>query len=102
MWAEHRRFPLDVGVNPQVDGHHDQEQNQVGHGPENQVAPAEDGRQLGAVLKVADAVPPQAGHGAHEDRDGPHQHDEQGHPPLGQVTVDLPVHHRDVALQGDH
>lgn len=98
---EHGRLLLDVGVDPQVDGHHHQEHHQVGHGPEDQVASAEDGGQLGAVVQVADAVPAEAGHSPHEDGDGPHQHDQQGHPPLRQVAVDFPVHDGDVALQGD-
>lgn len=98
---QHRRPSLDVGVDPHVDGHHHQEDHQVGHGPEDQVAPAEDGGQLGAVAQVADAVPAQTGHCAHENGDGPHRHDQQGHPPLRQVAMHFPVHHGDVALQGD-
>ena len=98
---EHRGLPLDVAVDPHVDGHHDEEHHQVGHGPEDQVAPAEDRRQLGAVVQVADAVPAQTRHGPHEDGDAPHQHDEQGHPPLRQVAVGLEVHDGDVSLQSD-
>lgn len=99
---QHGRLLLDIQINPYVNGHHDEKHHQVGHRPEDQVTPAEDGRQLRAVAQVADAVPAQAGHSAHEDRDGPHQHDQQGHPPLGQIAVDLPVHDRYVALQSDN
>lgn len=99
MRREHRHLPLDVGVDAHVDDHHDEEHHQVGRGPEDQVAPAEDRCQLRTFAQVADAVPAQTGNGTHEDGDGPHQHDEQGHPPLRQVAVDFPVHDRDVALQ---
>lgn len=99
---EHGRLLLDVCVDPHVDGHHDQENHQVRHGPEDQVAPAEDGSQLGAVAQVADAVPAQTGHGPHEDGNGPNKYDEQGNPPLCQVAVDFPVHDGDVALQCYH
>lgn len=102
VWHEHRRLPLDVGVDPHVDGHHDEEHHQVGRRPEGQVAPAEDGSQLRAVAQVADAVPAQTRHGPHEDGDGPHEHDEQRHPPLCQVAVDFKVHDGDVALQSYH
>lgn len=102
MRRENRCLLLDVGVDPRVDGHYHEEQHQVRCGPEDQVAPAEDGGQLRAVAQVADAVPAQTRHGAHEDGDAPHQHDEQGHPPLCQVAVDSPVHDRDVALQSDY
>lgn len=96
---EHHGLLLHVGVDPHVDADHDQEQDQVGARPEGEVAPREDGSQLGARAQVADAVPAQTGHGPHEYGDGPDQHDQQGHPPLSQVAVDLPVHDGDVALQ---
>lgn len=96
---EHRRLLLDVGVDPHVDNHHHQEDHQVGRGPEDQVAPAEDGGELGAVAQVADAVPAQTRHSPHEDGDGPNQHNKQGHSSLRQVAVDFPVHDGDVALQ---
>ena len=99
MRRKNGRLLLDVGVDPHVDNHHHQEHHQVGRGPEDQVAPAEDGSQLWAVAQVADAVPAQTRHSPHEDGDGPHQHDQQGHPSLRQVAVDFPVHDRDVALQ---
>lgn len=91
-----------VSINPQVDSHHDEKNHQVRNGPENQVALAKDGGQLGAVTEVTDAVPAQAGHRSHEEGDAPNQRDQQGHPSLGQVAVNLPFHHRNVALQSDH
>lgn len=89
MWREHGRLLPDVGVYPQVDGHHDQEHHQVGDGPEDQVAAAEDGGQRGAEVQAADAVPAQTGHQPHQDGDAPHRHDQQRHTPLRQVTVHL-------------
>lgn len=46
MRRKNGRLLLDVGVDPHVDNHHHQEHHQVGRGPEDQVAPAEDGSQL--------------------------------------------------------
>lgn len=99
MRHQDQRLLLDVSVDPQVDGHHHEKRRQVRHRPEDQVTSAEDGSELGAVVQVTDAVPAQTGHSPQQDGDGPHQHDQQGHPPLRQVAVDFPIHDRNIALK---
>lgn len=55
-----------IDVNPQVYAHHDEEEHQVGHRPEDQVAPAKDGCQFRAQVWSADTVPAQTRNGPHE------------------------------------
>lgn len=91
-----------IEVYPQVYAHHNEKEHQVGHGPEDQVAPAKDRSQFGAQVQVTDTVPAQTRHGPHEYRYTPHKGNQQGHSTFGEITVDLPFHDGDVALQGDH
>lgn len=99
---QNHRLLHHIDVYPQIYAHHDEKKHQVGHRPKDEITPAKDGRQLGAQIQTANAVPAQTRHGAHEHRDTPHEDDQEGHPTFGEVTVHLPVHHRDVSLQGDH
>lgn len=79
----------DVDEDACVDQHHDAEGQQVEHSPEHQVAAAVHGRHLGAVPEVAQAVPAHAGNQAHDYGDCPDAHNQQYHPHVGHLTVEL-------------
>ncbi len=92
---------LHVDEDARVDGHHDGEGQQVEHGPEHQVAAAVERRHVGAQLEVADAAPAHGGDQTQHDGDEPDAHDQQHHPVVGHLAVQLHGEDGLVALQRD-
>lgn len=91
----------DVDEDARVHGHHDEEGEQVEERPEDQEAPAVERRHGGAVPQVALAVPERGRHQAHEDAHGPDADDQQHHPPLAHLAVQLHGQDGLVTLHGD-
>ncbi len=90
-----------VDEDARVDGQHDGEGQQVEHGPEHQVAAAVERRHVGAQMDVADAAPAHGGHQTQHDGDEPDAHDQQHHPVVGHLAVQLHGEDGLVALQRD-
>ena len=83
-----------------VHGHHDEECEQVQNRPEDQEAAAVERSDGGAVVQVALAVPQHGGHQAHGDAHGPDADDQQHHPALAHLAVQLHGEDGLVALHG--
>lgn len=79
----------DVDEDAGIDQHHDTEGQQVEHSPEHQVGAAVHGCHLGAVTSVAEAVPAHAGDQTHEHSNCPDAQNQQDHPRVGHLTVEL-------------
>lgn len=91
----------DIQEDAGIDHHHDAEGQQVEHSPEHQVAPAVHGRHLGAAVRVTQAVPAHAGDQTHNHSKHPDAQNQQDHPQVGHITVELHGEDGLVSLQRD-
>lgn len=98
----------DIEEDAGIDQHHDTEGQQVEHSPEHQVAAAVHGRHLGAGYRVAralprfaQAVPAHVGDQTHDHGDCPDAQNQQDHPRVGHLTVELHGEDGLVSLQSN-
>lgn len=84
-----RYLPLDIDEDVRVDHHHDEEDDQVGDGPEDQVAPAVEGCHAGALAQITQAVPAVGWDEAKQQGGDPNAADQNHHPLVGHCAVQL-------------
>lgn len=80
-------LPLDIDEDVCVHNHHDQEDDQVGDGPEGQVAPAVERCHAGALLQSAETVPAIGRDEPQEQSRDPDTEDEDHHTLVGHFAV---------------
>lgn len=101
MLAHALALASDIEEDAGIDQHHDAEGQQVENGPEHQVTAAVHGRHLGAVVRITQAVPAHAGDQPHDHSNCPDAHNQQDHPHVGHITVELHGEDGLVSLQSD-
>lgn len=98
----HPHSPLaNIAKDMGIQNHHDNKGHQVENGPEDQVRVTVEGRHVGAILNITDAVPAHTRYSPHNNGHGPDDHNHHHHSPIAHPRVELHTEDRNVPLNCD-